>query len=45
MQWKPGHRYRAPGHRGRAQAQAMLNEAQQVYKQTIGQMMRDMVLF
>jgi hypothetical protein len=45
MQWRPGHRYRPVGHRRRAQAQAMLNDAQQVYNQTIGQMMRDMVLF
>ncbi len=44
MQWKPGHRYRPSGHRGRAQAQAMLNDAQQVYNRTIRQMTRDMVL-
>jgi hypothetical protein len=44
MGWRPGHRYRPTGHRKRAEAQAMLNDAQQVYDRTIGQMMRDMVI-
>lgn len=44
MKWRPSHRYRRAGHRARDQAQAMLDEAQRVWSQTIDQMMKDRVI-